>query len=177
MNVQGISIRPYTLDDVPRLFEAVLESSEALRPWMPWCQAAYAVQDSRVWIESQIQAFAAGTEFAFVIVSERDHFLGGCGLNKIDRLNLRANLGYWVRSSETGRGIASGAVRVLAAWAFENTDFMRLEIVVAIGNVGSLRVAETAGAGREGILRSRLMLQGRAQDATMYSIIRGKSSV
>jgi RimJ/RimL family protein N-acetyltransferase len=36
--------------------------------------------------------------------------------------------------------------------AFEATDLVRLEIVVAVGNVASHRVAEHAGAVREGTL-------------------------
>ena len=54
--------------------------------------------------------------------------------------------------------------------AFEVTDLVRLEIVVAVGNVASHRVAEHAGAVREGTLRRRLILHGRLSDATMFAL-------
>src|SRR5712691_5832046 len=82
------------------------------------------------------------------------------------------NLGYWVRTSATGRGVARAAVRQLADFAFRNTELVRLEIVCAVGNQRSQRVAERAGAVREGVLRDRLLLHGQAVDAIMYSLTR-----
>ena len=49
---------------------------------------------------------------------------------------------------------------------------MRLEIVCALGSEASQRVAEKAGAVREGVLRDRLVLHDRPCDAVMYSLIR-----
>jgi ribosomal-protein-serine acetyltransferase len=83
-----------------------------------------------------------------------------------------ANLGYWVRSSETGCGIATWAAQRLAAWAFANTDVTRLEIVAAVGNTASQAVATKAGALREGVLRARLLIHGRLHDAVLFSLIR-----
>ena len=40
----------------------------------------------------------------------RNRFLGGCGINHISRVHRFGNLGYWVRTSATGRGIAVSAV-------------------------------------------------------------------
>jgi RimJ/RimL family protein N-acetyltransferase len=83
-----------------------------------------------------------------------------------------ANLGYWVRTSQVGRGVATQAVQLLARWAFSHTDLVRLEIVVAAGNETSQRVAEKAGAAREGLLRKRLQPHRRWHDALLYSITR-----
>jgi RimJ/RimL family protein N-acetyltransferase len=93
-------------------------------------------------------------------------------LNQIDEAHRTANLGYWVRTSAAGQGVTSQAVRLLAEWAFANTNLERLEIVAAVGNVRSQRVAEKADALREGLLRSRLYLHGQPHDAVVYSIIR-----
>ena len=83
-----------------------------------------------------------------------------------------ANLGYWVRTSQAGRGVAPRAIRHLASFAFAETDLQRLEIVCAVGNQRSQRAAEKAGAHREGILRARLFVHGQPHDAVMYSIVR-----
>src|SRR5450432_2472965 len=118
-----ISIRPLIQEDVIPHYEAVVESKNELSPWMPWCHPGYSIEDSRSWIESQISAFAGGAEYAFVIVDGEGRLLGGCGLNHLDRPNLRVNLGYWVRTSRAGCGIASQAVKKLVRWAFSNTAF------------------------------------------------------
>lgn len=176
MGCSGVAIRPYRLEDAPALYEAVIESRAELAPWMPWCHPLYSIDDSRAWVELQIANFAEGREYDFMIMSPDGQLLGGCGLNFLDVLNRRANLGYWLRTSATGNGYAAEAVRQLVAWAFTNTDFHRLEVVAAVGNERSLRVAERAGAVREGVLRSRLVLHDVAHDAVVCSFVKGRSS-
>ena len=91
--------------------------------------------------------------------------MGGCGLNQIDGENRRANLGYWVRTSATGQGVARSAIRELVDWAYQNTNLIRLELIISSRNSASLRTAENAGAVREGILKNRLLLHGKPHDA------------
>jgi len=166
-----VLIRPYRASDVAAAWDAIGESRTALHRWMPWCHQRYSIDDCRSWIEAQIPAFEQGTAFEFAIVSTDDRYLGGCGLNRLDDLNRRANLGYWVRTSATRRGVATRAVRELRDWAFEQTPLIRLEVVVAVGNVASEGVATRAGATREGVLRSRLLLHGVVHDAIMFSFV------
>jgi RimJ/RimL family protein N-acetyltransferase len=167
-----VQIRPYRLDDASAVLEAVRESLPELSPWMPWCHPGYSIDDSRSWLAIQVPAFQQGTTFEFAIVSGAGGYLGGCGLNQIDKLNGRANLGYWVRATARRRGVATAAVRLLRDWGFQNTDLARFEVVIAVGNVSSHRVAEKSGATREGTLRSRLLLHGAYHDATMFSFVR-----
>jgi RimJ/RimL family protein N-acetyltransferase len=158
--------------DADAVFAAVRESIGDLHLWMSWCRIDYSIADAAQWISGQAEARKNGVAFEFVITDEQGRILGGCGVNQINKDARLANLGYWVRTSETGRGVATRAARDVAAWAFENTTIERLEIVVAVGNTASQVVAEKAGALREGILRSRLLVHGRFHDAVMFSLIR-----
>jgi ribosomal-protein-serine acetyltransferase len=167
-----IHIRPYRASDAPAVYEAARESVAEVQPWLPWCHPGYSLDDSRSWLETQVRAFERRTAFEFAIVSADDRYLGGCGLNQIDAVNRRANLGYWVRTSAIRQGVATRAVGAIRDWAFEHTDLLRLEIVVALGNEGSQRVAAKAGAIKEGVLRNRLLLHGAIHDATINSFIR-----
>lgn len=175
MNVGGASpvgIRRYAVDDAATVFEAVRESLAELGRWMPWAHADYAADESRAWLTTQVPAFDRGDAYEFAIVSEDGRYLGGCGLNQIDPVNRRANLGYWVRATAARRGVATAAVRALRDWGFTHTNLIRLEIVVAVGNVASQRVAEKSGAVREGTLHRRLILHGEAHDASVFSFTR-----
>lgn len=169
---QSIFIRPYLESDADALCEAVLESRAELQPWLVWCHDQYSIEDSRAWIAAQVEAFAVGQAYSFGIFEGADRLLGGCGLNQIFEPHRMANLGYWVRSSATGRGVASSATRLLVKWAFANTQLMRLEIVASTQNIPSQKTAEKAGAIREAILRSRLMLRGEPHDCVVYSFVR-----
>ena len=171
---EGIRIRPYEPDDSASLYAAARESVADVFPWLPWCHARYSMAEAEEWARSRPQLFKEGAEYNFAIVASSGRFLGGCGLNRINRDHRFANLGYWVRSADAGRGVASTAVRHMAEFAFSRSDILRLEIVCAVGNIRSQRAADKSGAMREGVLHDRLFLHGRAHDAVMYSIVRSK---
>ena len=164
-----VRLRPYQPDDVDALYEAVRESIAEIQPWMEWAHPAYSWEESEAWI-AETDDWRDMQNFA-IVNATTGAFLGGCGLNQHNRHNRFANLGYWVRTSATGRGIATRATRLLAAWALD--ALVRVEIVIVAENLASQRVAEKAGATREGLLYKRVMMHGRARDAVMYSMVSG----
>jgi len=165
-----ISIRPYEPTDVVAMHEAASEWWRELEPWMPWAHEDYSLAEAEAWVALQTKAFPAREAFEFVIVDETARILGGCGINQIDRANRRANVGYWVRTSAARQGVATAAVRHAIAWARAMTDLKRLEILVAVGNAASLRVAERV-ATKEAVLRSRLLLHDVFHDAVLFAVI------
>ena len=172
MDEDDVFLRPYRPDDVEPVFAAIRESIEELSRWMPWCHPGYSIDDTRAWIEHCGVARARGSEFHFVVEDRSGAFLGTCGLNQMRTEHRMANLGYWVRTSAAGRGVATRAVRRLADFAFRETELVRLEIVVALDNFSSMRVAEKSAAIREGISHKRLRLHGRSEDAVVYALVR-----
>jgi RimJ/RimL family protein N-acetyltransferase len=171
-----IRIRPLVAADARAFHAAALESTGELFPWMPWCHAGYTLEEATAWTGSRKALFAAGDEYSFAIIDANGRLLGACDLNQINRAYRLANVGYWVRTTAAGRGVAAEAIRQLARFAFAETDLERLEIVCAVGNVGSQRAAEKAAAVREGVLRSRLRLHDRQHDAVVYAIVRAAKS-
>lgn len=166
-----VTIRPFRPEDTDALYEAVRESADDLLPWLPWAEA-YSRDDSREWITTRADAWAQEEAFSFCVVdAEEDTLLGGCGLNQLNASHRQANLGYWVRSSRTGMGIATRAVRLTARFGIDTVGLQRIEIVMAVANRASQRVAEKADAKREGRLRNRLRIRDEARDAIIYSII------
>ncbi|MEP6768607.1 MAG: GNAT family N-acetyltransferase [Acidobacteriota bacterium] len=161
-------IRRYESGDAERIYEAARESLAEISPWMPWCHPDYSLEESRGWIAHCEVVWREGREYNFAIEDEAHAFLGTCGLNQIQREERSANLGYWVRTSAAGRGVATEAVRQLADFAFRRTNLVRLEIVVAVGNAGSHRVAQKSGARTEGLVGDRLVLRGVKHLAVVY---------
>lgn len=170
-----ITLRPHTKKDAENVYAAVRESLNELKPWLPFAHDYYTIAESREWIKQCPKQWKAGFAFNFAITTTVDGaFLGGCGLNDINGRDRRANLGYWVRTSAIGRGIAPSATRLLARWGFEILKLKRIEIVVNTANTKSLRVAEKVGAFREGVMRSRLFDNKQSPDAVMFSLIPGE---
>jgi RimJ/RimL family protein N-acetyltransferase len=165
-----VSIRPYEPTDAVAMHEAARESWAEVEPWMLWAHEDYSLAEAEAWVALTTRAFAERAMFEFVISDGTGRFLGGIGINQIDDANRRANVGYWVRTSAAGQGVATAAVRQVIAWARANTELERLEIVVAADNAASLRVAERVAV-KEGVLRSRLLLHGVFHDAVLFAVI------
>jgi RimJ/RimL family protein N-acetyltransferase len=167
-----ILIRTLRPEDVSPLYEAARESIAEVSRWLPWCHENYSIEETREFIASRELASQGGEWYSFGIF-EKDggRFLGGVGINFINRVHQMANLGYWVRTSAAGRGVATSATRAAARFGFEQLGLQRIEIVAAVDNIPSQRVAEKAGAVREGVLRQRLLIRGKSMDAVLFSLV------
>jgi RimJ/RimL family protein N-acetyltransferase len=166
-----VTIRPCRLADAEALTEAARESTREVFPWMEWCHLGFSRDEAEKFLRGQEEAWAERSEFCFTILDEDERLLGICAINQIHQGHRFANVGYWVRTSATGRRAATEAVRQVVEFARAETDLVRLEIVIAVGNAASARVAEKAGAAFEGTLRARLILHGCPTDALMYGIV------
>ena len=121
-----VCIRPYRGTDIDAIYEAACESIPEIAPWMPWCHAGYSRDETVAWVASRQTDWDAKREFSFIIEEENGRVLGSCGLNQFDFPNGTANLGYWVRTSATRKGVATRAVELLEAWAriFRSRSFV-----------------------------------------------------
>src|SRR5689334_17957275 len=106
-----VSIRPYEPTDAVPMHEAARESWREVEPWMLWAHENYSLAEAEAWVTQQTKDFPAREMFEFVIVDEAGRFLGCIGINQIDHVNRRANVGYWVRTSAARQGVATAAVR------------------------------------------------------------------
>ena len=114
-------IRPLEQADRDAMFAAVRESIAEMSPWLPWCHPAYMPEESATLSSRRAKRGRSESSFNFGIF---DAPSGGprlgISVNHIVRQNRMANVGYWVRTSATKRGIASRAVRLAAQFAFED---------------------------------------------------------
>lgn len=167
-----ITLRPLSPRYSAALTEAVLESLESLGPWMSWANPGYSILDHQEWMARMLRHWERGLAYQFVILDPKDDsVVGCCGLNYVHASYRFANLGYWVRSTRRGQGFAARATRLVARFAFEQVELVRVEIVVALENHASLRTAEKAGARREGLLRNRMVVRDQVYEAVMYSLV------
>lgn len=182
IKTENLILRKYEKDFVTLLFEAASESKGGdFTHWMPWCHENYSFEDSREFIEKTVENWKKAEsfwqenmQFGYAIFdAETNKFLGGIGLNQPNVANKFCNLGYWIRTSEHNRGIASRATHALAKAAFEDlSELNRIEIIAATENIPSQKAAEKSGATREGVLRKRLVIDGRIHDAAIFSFVR-----
>ena len=172
----AVTIRPYAAADAPLLYTAARESLDTVGCWLPWCHPGYQLSDAQAWIATSTERWNLGLDYPFGIFdTDTQAFLGGVGINRVAREHAMGNLGYWVRSSAAGRGIAPVAATLAGRFGLCEGRLVRLEIVIPVGNTRSQRVAEKLGAHYEGVARHRLIVKGQSVDAWQYSLTRHDS--
>jgi RimJ/RimL family protein N-acetyltransferase len=98
--------------------------------------------------------------------------LGVIGLHDLQLFNKReGEIGYWVRRSARGRGVASTAIRAMAAFAFNELKLVRVSMRIRLDNASSRRAADRAGARYEGALRNGLVQGDAAFDVALYALL------
>jgi len=167
-----VVLRPFEMDDAIQLHEAVRESLADLKPWMSWAHDSYSQEEAEKFIRITRARWEERTLYAFAIIdAQNGDVLGGCSLSYKHPVYHFCNVGYWVRSSRRGYGIAGRAAKLAVRFGFEYTGLIRAEVVVAVGNEKSQRVAEKIGAHYEGILLNRMVVGTAIYDAHMYSLL------
>ncbi|GAB3788324.1 GNAT family N-acetyltransferase [Dyella agri] len=165
-------LRPWRSADAAELHDAVRESVASVGRWLPWCNADYGLERAEAWVAQCQDHWRTGEQFAFAVRdAASDELLGGCGLNQINAMHRSANLGYWVRASRQGQGVAAAAARLVARFGFAELGLIRIEVITLPDNQASRRVAAKLGATFEGMARQRLWAWDRAHDAAVYALI------
>lgn len=166
-----VTLRPLLPEHADAIYEAVVESVAEVSPWLPWCRPGYTHAEASSFIDLTRQAWSEKAQFQFGIFgATTEKYLGGISINHIARTNRLANVGYWVRSTSTRRGVAARAVLLVAKYAFTTLGLTRLEIACLPNSYPSRRVAEKVGAKLEALARNRLVMHGRAYDAALYAL-------
>lgn len=180
---EQLTVGPYTLrgwhpDDAPALHAAVVASLASFSRWLAWCRDGYSLEDARQHIAACQTLWRQGSQYTFGVFDQQGRLQASLGLSQLKRHTaaynheyLNANLGYWVHRKAQGRGLLPPLVRAVARLGFERLGLVRIEIVAAHSNLPSRRVAERAGAQYEGIARHRLVIDGQAEDAAIYSLL------
>ena len=167
-----VTLRPFEMSDAQELYMAVHESLTDLKPWMSWAHDEYSMEEARSFVAITRARWEENTLLAFVITDTKTgNVLGGISLSHLHPVYHLCNVGYWVRTSRHGEGIAGRAAKLATRFGFEHAGLVRAEIVVAVGNQKSIRVAEKLGAHYEGVLLNRMVVGKSVYDAHMYSII------
>jgi RimJ/RimL family protein N-acetyltransferase len=143
-----LELRSISLTDFDAAFGAVKESLPEVRRWLWWAQVPLDEGSYGEFVRHQSHNFADDVEWRYFIFDRSSgHLVGGCSVELITSgESPRTNLGYWVRTTRTGRGIATQTAKILTECVFEHLPEITLvEIGMDVANVASARVPEKLG--------------------------------
>jgi ribosomal-protein-serine acetyltransferase len=149
MGAVAVELRHLRESDAEAFNAAVQASLDELRPWMPWAAAEPRTVSERLeLIREWARERESGGDESFGIFLDGD-VVGACGMHRrIGEGGLE--IGYWVHSDRTGRGIATEAARRVCEIAFQDPAIDRVEIHHDRANPRSGRIPAKLGFERVG---------------------------
>lgn len=168
-----LTLQPFRRRDIDPLVEAVLASLPELALWLPWPHPAYGRMDAARFVRDSMRSWREQRAFDFALRSHDapDHHLGNISIWHTSRQFGVGEIGYWVRTDQTGLGLATEATAAMLALGFGPLGMHRITLRIAVGNTGSERVAHKLGFRKEGVLREVIKVDGRWVDHTLFSLL------
>jgi RimJ/RimL family protein N-acetyltransferase len=168
-----VTLRPWRPEDVPAIV-AMCSDPDVIR--FTSVPVPYNEDDARLWLDLHPARLAAGDGAAFAITERPDDRpLGSIGVRVLHDQGI-AETGYHIAAGARGRGLATGALRLISAWTLETLPVGRVQLTTHLDNPGSQRVAQKAGFVREGVLRAWAEQRGERVDLVMWSLLPGDLS-
>lgn len=168
-----LELRQFRRRDLESLVDAAADSLPELNKWLPWAHSGYSRRDALVFLRDSVSAWSEGRAFDFTIryLDDPAFHVGNVSVWYISRQSRVGEVGYWIRSSETSKGIGSEATAGILAVAFDELDLHRVVLRIAVGNRASERIAEKLGFTREGLLRQELQVNGEWMDHSIWGLL------
>jgi RimJ/RimL family protein N-acetyltransferase len=170
-----LEIRCWQPADAAGLKQAIDDSLDHLRPWMPWAVHEPEPLDDKVERLRTFRALFDRDEDYIYGIFERDsgRVAGGTGLHV--RVGPQGReIGYWLRADLQGRGLMSETVAALTKVAFEVDGVRWVEIRCQPENERSAAVPRRLGFAHEATLAGRVndAENGMPRDLLVFSMMR-----
>jgi RimJ/RimL family protein N-acetyltransferase len=167
-----ITLRKPHLDDTQAVFDGC---QDPLIPRFTAISTDYSMAHALDYVQRTDASVRTQRELPFVIEygnGDDRVFAGTISFHSLSVKNSVGELGYWMTSSMRGKGIATTAARMLTDYGFATIGFQRIEGIVDRDNVASLKLLESAGYQREGLLRKKISRDdGRQVDMYIYAAL------
>ncbi len=146
IHTKRLILRPLAPGDGAALFEAASESMAELAPWdiMDCVKPATTPEDCEI-IARKCAACFLQRHFLLFGMWAGERFVGIADLGVSNWKIPSGKFGYWLRTSETGRGYMTEAISAICLYAFREIGMRRLEIRCDETNAKSAAVAERLG--------------------------------
>ncbi|HEU5429707.1 MAG TPA: GNAT family protein [Actinocrinis sp.] len=169
----GVVMRPAALADAEGLAAAYVRNRQHLAPWEPVrSEEFFTVHGQASQLNLDLDNRRAGRSARWLLADQSGGIVGSFNLSGIVAGPFRSgNLGYWVDSGLTGRGLATAAVRLVCHLADAELSLHRIQAGTLLNNVGSQRVLIKSGFEPFGVAPRYLHVAGRWQDVRIFQHI------
>lgn len=137
------------------------------------------LEDTRTFLERIAQAGEGSRILHFAIhLKENDELIGNGMVGFIDRYNRSCRLGITIGEKRYwGAGLGREALAVVIDYCFEMLGMNRIGAEVYAFNQRSVRLFESLGFRREGVIRQSVWKSGSFSDEYVYGLLRDEWQV
>jgi ribosomal-protein-serine acetyltransferase len=164
-----LHLRKISLYDADEVFDIINSDRDHLRTWLPFVDLTHSSKNTKEFVEQLSKPFSQ--EMVFTICFN-DKITGLIGFKEIDKINKKLEIGYWINSTNEGKGLVSASCRTLIDNAFNKMDMNRIQIKCGVGNLRSSMIPKRIGFKFEGIERCGEKHDNRFIDLEVYSLLR-----
>ncbi len=165
-----IYLRPATPDDIISHHTWFVQSE----PQTQTCRAfpfRSASETAEAYKKKEKDAF----EQRFAIVRKNDKMLvGTISFFDYNNLNRSAELGLLIDPDERKNGFAKDALKTLINYLFRHRDLYKVYAQTWAENTGSVKLLESIGFNRDGVLRNHHFYDGEFSADYIYSLLRAE---
>lgn len=124
------------------LYQAIAHDRVSLGKWLPWAYQMKSAQDEASFIQT-IQEKMIKDRMVVLTILVNGEPSGMIDLHNLVK-NQKGEIGYWLSSTYQGRGIVTNSVLKLCQYAFSELNLQYVDLIVAVENGKSARVARNA---------------------------------
>jgi len=169
---ERIHLRPVTLDDVTDRYVRWMNDAEVTR----FLEVRWAKQTAET-IRAYVQQLLSKSDEPFfaICVNGTGEHLGNIKLGPINPHHRTADVSLVIgEKAWWGKGIATEAIRLVTAHAFDELGLRKLKAGCYAENLGSAHAFERCGWRREGLQRAQAICDGKETDVILLGIRAGE---
>ena len=137
-----VTLQSLKVEHASQINEAITESFEELSQWLDWCKTIPTIIQTTQFCKDSIELVKKNLQATYSIFSKENIYIGNISLIKN---NNSIEVGYWLRSSQTGKGYMSEAINAILA--LKNSELKKYQIFLTTDNLNkkSWQLAEKPG--------------------------------
>ncbi len=169
---ERVIVRAHRLEDFDEIWEAIQESRDQLRPWLPFADQTQ--EELRDWLARTVAKWITREMLGMAIIErESGRLAGDIGLMIRSWEIGSFEIGYWLRASAEGNGYMSEAARLVTDFAFDHLDANRVMIRCAAYTARRAAVPRRRGFTPYGLWRRDFAApNGEVRNTLVFSLIR-----
>ena len=172
----NITLRIPKLEDAEKLFALIDKNRTYLREFLGWLHKNTIEENTLDFIIQALDRMEQG-ELALFAICYQHNIVGLVGFQKMDVLNKRAQIGYWIDEQHQSKGIMKRSVQALIDYGIIGLHLHRIEILCAVQNLRSQGIPKKLGFKKEATLKDAIHHYGEYYDALLYALIASNDSI